>query len=129
MDAARDPVQPIELAAYEPLFFRIRANLLIDPAYLPEKVLAAVTSALQTAYAFAVRTFGQPVHKSEVMALIQAVEGVQAVQLIELYLKGQPPSLQSHLAARQATRTNNLTQLAQLLLLDPAGLALAEVTQ
>jgi len=129
MDAARDPVQPIELAAYEPIFFRIKANVIIDPAYLPEKVLAAVTSALQAAYAFEVRTFGQPVHKSEVMALVQAVEGVQAVHLLELHCKGQPPSLQAHLAARQATRANNLTQLAQLLLLDPAGLALAEVPQ
>ena len=88
MDAVRDTVQQLVIASYEPIFFRLKACVVIDPAYIAEKVLAAVKAALQQAYDFEQRDFGQPVHKSEVLATIQAVEGVTAVFLDQLYLQG-----------------------------------------
>ncbi len=132
MDAARDPVQRLEIASYEPIFFRLKARVLIDPNALSEKVLAAVKTALQQAYGFEQRSFGQPVHKSEVLAIIQAVEGVTAVFLDQLYLRGETAELETPLIASRAMRDEapgtqqGAIHAAQLLLLDTAGI---EVTQ
>ena len=137
MDAARDTVQPLAIASYEPIFFRLKARVLIDPAYIAEKVLAAVKAALTQAYAFEPRDFGQPVHKSEVVAVIQAVEGVTAAFLDELYLRGQTPDLYTPLLASRARCDKpdehdtacppEQRKPAQLLLLDPNGIDVTEV--
>jgi hypothetical protein len=111
----------------------LKARVLIDPAYIAEKVLDAVKSALQQAYAFEQRGFGQPVHKSEVLAILQSVEGVNAAFLDQLYLRGQTPDLQTPLLASRAARDETATpqggaiRPAQLLLLDPIGIDVTEV--
>lgn len=135
MDAARDTAQRLIVASYEPLYFRLKARVLIDPAYLADKVLAAVTATLRDAYAFERRAFGQPAHESEVLALIQAVEGVQAVFLDQFYLRGQTPARQTPLLAARARcdpaappGTCNVRP-AQLLLLDPRGIDLTEAAR
>ena len=133
MDAARDIVQRLLIASYEPIFFRLKARILIDPSYIAEKVLAAVTTALQQAYAFEQRSFGQPVHKGEVLAVVQAVEGVNAVFLEQLHLRGKTAELQTPLPASSAVRDESATHQegaikpAQLLLLDPNGIDVTEV--
>ncbi len=133
IDAARDTVQRLLIASYEPIFFRLKARILIDPSYIAEKVLAAVTAALQRAYAFEQRSFGQSVHKSEVLAIIQAVEGVNAAFLDQLYLRGKTAELQTPLLASRAVRDETATpqagaiKPAQLLLLDPIGIDVTEV--
>ncbi len=132
MDAARDTAQRLIIASYEPLFFRLRARVAIDPAYIAEKVLAAVKAALAQAYAFERREFGQPVHKSEVLATIQAVEGVTAVFLDRLYLRSQPDGRQTPLLALRARCDPSspppqcLIKPAQLLLVDPNGIDVTE---
>jgi predicted phage baseplate assembly protein len=138
MDGARDTVQPLAIASYEPIFFQLKARVVIDPAYIAGDVLDAVKSALQDAYAFEQRAFGQPVHKSEVLAAIQAVEGVTAVFLDQLYLRGQTPGPQTRLLASRArcdkpeeahdaTCAPAQRKPAQLLLLDPNGIDVTEV--
>jgi hypothetical protein len=132
MDGARDTVQRLEIASYEPIFFRLKGRVLIDPAYLPEKVLAAVKTALQKAYGFEQRNFGQPVHKSEVLAVMQAVEGVKAVFLDQLYLRGKTAELQTPLLSDRAVREEapagrqGAIKAAQLLLLDALGIDVTE---
>jgi phage-related baseplate assembly protein len=122
MDAARDTVQRFEIASYAPLFFKLEARLLIDPAYLTEKVIAAATTALTLAYSFAQRAFGQPIHVGEVLATLQGVDGVQAAFVDQLYFKGQSPQLQTPLPTRGARRDPDGTlQPAQLLLLEANG--------
>jgi hypothetical protein len=135
MDAARDTAQRLIIASYEPLYFRLKARVLIDPAYLASKVLVAVTAALRDAYAFERRAFGQPAHESEALALIQAVEGVRAVFLDRFHRRGQTPTRQTPLLAARArcdpaapSGTCNLRP-AQLLLLDPLGIDVTETVQ
>jgi hypothetical protein len=133
IDAARDAVQRLLIASYEPIFFRLKARVLIDPAYIAEKVLTAVKAALQQAYAFEQRGFGQPVHKSELLAIVQAVEGVNAAFLDQLYLRGKTAELQTPLLANRAVRDETAEpqggaiKPAQLLLLDPIGIDVTEV--
>jgi hypothetical protein len=130
VDSARDTAQPLVIACYEPILFRLQARLSVDPDYLHGKVVAAVKLALQQSYGFEQRSFGQPVYESEVLAVIQGVEGVRAVFLEHLYLRGTTPQLQAVLLAGCARREQPVAgqqgaiQPAQLLLLDPAGIDL-----
>ena len=43
IDAARDPVQQVEILSFQPKPFSVDATVVVDPAYIPEKVLAAVS--------------------------------------------------------------------------------------
>jgi hypothetical protein len=68
----------------------VNAALLIDPAYTWESVDAAARLALAAAFAFATRQFGQGVTPAEVIAVLQSVEGVVAVDLDEIWRVDQP---------------------------------------
>ncbi|NEQ89155.1 MAG: hypothetical protein F6K26_57590 [Moorea sp. SIO2I5] len=73
-----------------------------------------------SAFAFEQRTFGQGVTAAEVTALIQAVDGVEAVNLEALYLTGTTQELKSSLEVRLAIWNSQTKQAlpAQLLLLN-----------
>jgi predicted phage baseplate assembly protein len=75
--------------SYKPRYFRIVANVKVDPDYITEKVLKEVEQRLRTAFSFDARSFGQPVSLSEVVAVFQQVKGVVAVDVDQLYFAGE----------------------------------------
>jgi hypothetical protein len=89
-------VQP---ARYVPL--AVALQLCVAPDYLRGPVLAAVADALGSGYrADGTRgffhpdrlTFGDDVHASDLVAAVQAIDGVQSVQVLELRRSDQPGS-------------------------------------
>jgi hypothetical protein len=86
--SAGAPGVHVRVGSYRPAYFRLAATVLVDPAYLKEKVAAAVESALRARFSFEARSFGQPVALSEVVAVMQNVEGVVAVDVRRLYRDG-----------------------------------------
>jgi hypothetical protein len=82
---------------------------------------------LLTAFAFAARSFAQPVTAAEVIAVIQAVPGVIAVDLNTLTPDTgtapaqQPPTLLS-------TDPGGVGLGAELLTINPSGIKLKEMT-
>jgi hypothetical protein len=84
IEAACDPTQQSRIDSYTPLTFKAVVKVNIDAQYLSDKVLAAIKSKVQQAFAFDRRNFGQPVTASELIALIQRVEGVVYVDLDSL---------------------------------------------
>ena len=62
-------------------------------------MLAAVESACATNFPSTLRAFGQPVFLSEVIAAVQAVPGVMAVDVDKLYRAGSPATLETRLLA------------------------------
>ncbi len=86
IDSVRDPFQPVRVASYEPLRFNIAAKLLIDASYIPERVFAAANTALRNHFAFRNRGFGQEVSAAEIVTVLESVDGVEAVDLDQLYL-------------------------------------------
>ena len=84
---------PIELNTYVPRFFRLEGSVAVHPDYLPEKVLGAVEAQLRSDFSFETRVFGQGVALSEVVAIIQNVEGVVAVDLDFLHRSDNVKSL------------------------------------
>jgi len=127
IDAARDTTQRLLIDTYTPLSFRLKARLLVDPAYLPDKVVKVVESALKTAYSFGKRLFGQSVSRGEILALIQGVEGVDATFLDALYLTGQGTSQVDLLPARRARWEGNQIRPAELLLVDTTGISVEAI--
>ncbi|HBY59758.1 MAG TPA: putative baseplate assembly protein, partial [Solibacterales bacterium] len=63
--AGADPSQRFRIVSFEALRFGLQANVLVDPAYVREKVVAAVESELESRFGFAQREFGQAVNASE----------------------------------------------------------------
>jgi hypothetical protein len=81
MRGAGDPYVPMRVKSYAAAPFRLAAAITRDPNYPADRVEMAVREALLSTFAFDARAFGQPVALSEVMAAIQAVPGVVAVDV------------------------------------------------
>jgi predicted phage baseplate assembly protein len=124
MQQAGDPHVPLRVKTYRPAFFRLAAGVKVNPDFLPDKVLAAVEQALREQFSFTARQFGQPVALSEVVAVMQSVAGIIAVDVDKLYrfddtsagLKMLLPA-----AAPQAGDKGTIAA-AELLRLDPSPL-------
>lgn len=121
--------QPFRIKSYASLSFYLKANIWIDHRYIKEKVMTDVENTLNQVYSFKQRRLAQPVTKSEVMAVIQEVKGMVAVDLDELYLAGEANILNSYLPARRGRwdRQQNQPAPAELLTLSPDGMTLVEM--
>jgi hypothetical protein len=146
MDAIRDTTTPMELAGFEPTWFRVAATLRTSADRLFEDVVAAARAALTESFSFERRAFGQGVSAAEVVALLQGVPGVEFVDLDGLARSdpsdtSPPAGVEAWLSAEEArwseeeaalrvrARTLQSAQLvirpAQLLLLDPSPMGLS----
>jgi predicted phage baseplate assembly protein len=85
MRSSGDPRIPINVKSYSKASFRMKAEVKVDQAYQTEIVLAEVKSVLRDRFSFEAREFGQPVTYDEVMATMQEVPGVIAVNVKALY--------------------------------------------
>lgn len=122
-----DALVPLHLKSYRPIPFRIEAKLKIAADALVDDVLAAVESSLRTVFSFDRRDFAQAVSIDEVMAVIQGVRGVVAVDVDRLYRldPGAIPALVPRLFAKPPeTLGNGQWNAAELLTLEPGPLAL-----
>jgi predicted phage baseplate assembly protein len=119
IEQAGDSTVPLILKSYQPRFFRLSGQVKIDPDFLPENVLAQIEQKLRDSFSFRARDFGQPVHQSEVVALIQSVSGVVSANLITFHRSDENPTKHLHLvAAIPAPGGQDLTP-AEILMLDP----------
>ena len=122
IENAGDTVVPFIVKSYQPRFFRLSAQVKLDPEFLPDKVLAQIEQELRERFSFDARDFGQPVHRSEVVALIQGVQGVVSVNVKQFYRSDENPTTHLHLvAAVPAAGGQDLTP-AEILMLDPQPL-------
>ncbi len=122
-----DPLLPLQLKSYQPVSFRLKAKLKIATTALADAVLSDAERTLRSYFSFAQRDFVQQVSLDEVMAVIQNVRGVEAVDVDELYRldPGAVPALKPRLFAMppQVSADGSLNA-AELLTLDPGSLAL-----
>lgn len=123
LQAAGDPFVNVQVKSYRPALFKLAGTVKVDPDALPDTVLSAVEQALRTQFSFEARAFGQPVMLSEVIAEIQGVAEVVAVDWDKLYRAGMPATLQPRLlAALPETGADGEVAAAELLTLDPGPL-------
>jgi predicted phage baseplate assembly protein len=128
--AARHSQQPVEIDSYQPRTFRIAARILVDRQYVASAVLASVQQAVADEMSFERRELGEAVTASQVVAAMQRVAGVVAVDLDQLYFDGQPAQLNLRLPVRVATwdEAAGNVQPAELLTVHPQGIELSELT-
>ncbi|MBN2388422.1 MAG: putative baseplate assembly protein [Anaerolineales bacterium] len=129
LDAVRDPSQLVRVDTFDRLTFDLSANVAVDDRYLSEAVFSEVRTALEQAFSFEQRSFGQPVTAARVVTEIQKVAGVVYVDLDSLYLAGTSIVLDPILASRVAHVSAGLILRAQLLLINPLGISLQEVQE
>lgn len=122
----RDPGPPFLMASFDSRRFQLQATLWQDPRYQADAMEQAATTALLETFAFHQRDFGQGVSAAEVIALLQAVDGVIAVDLDRLHRSDRPPQLEPYLVAEIARWDATAQRIArgELLLIDPAGIQL-----
>lgn len=123
-----DALLPLTVQPYADARFTLQAMIKVDRAYDNDAVLAGVANALRAAYAFERRAFGQPVTLDEVYAVIQAVDGVIAADINQLYRLDTGPAAPQPaarlLAALPAPSGNGSVSPAELLTLDSGPIAL-----
>ena len=117
---AGDPYRAFTVDTYRPALFRVDATLTYDPAYQPDLVSSAVIAALRAGFGFEARNFAQPVALSEVIGVIQGVDGVVATDINELFRTDVAP--QRHPEPRLAADPPGVGLAAELLTIDPAGI-------
>lgn len=122
MQKAGDPRVSIRVDSYRPAFFKISAKVKTDPDRETEKVLKAIEKPLRSHFSFDRRDFGQGVTLSEVIAVIQSVAGMVAVDVDALYRTdglGGDGLKQPLSAAVPQPGAEGTVSAAELLLLDP----------
>jgi predicted phage baseplate assembly protein len=120
-----DPFVPVRVASFAKALFKVAGKIKVDPEYETDPVLTAAQDALREEFSFENRQFGQPVVLSEVIALLQSVAGVVAVDLDSLYRTGSAVKLNARLEANLPNGGDPATLgAAELLTLDPAPFAL-----
>jgi hypothetical protein len=85
IDAARDPAQHVQVETTDALRFRIQARLVPDPHYRSEQVIDAAKAALRRAFSLKRRDFGQDVTESEILGVLQSVDGIIAADMKRPY--------------------------------------------
>lgn len=125
MDRLRDPFQALQVESFDPLRFQLGARVRVDPDFVTEAVLKRVQAVLSETFSAEARELGQSVFLSEVMAVIQRVEGVVYVDVESLHLETKGATLENRIPAHSARIDGAGTvQRAQLLTLSPEPVAL-----
>jgi predicted phage baseplate assembly protein len=129
IQAFHDPLQPVLVNSYTPRHFNVSGKILVEAHYRAEAVLNAVQAALLQTFSFEQRSLGQPVTASEVIAVMQRVPGVIAVDLDWLHSSDQPSALLPFLSAGLATwdAGKKTSVAAELLMVNPNGITLFEM--
>jgi hypothetical protein len=129
LDALKDGGDPhvsVQLLSASLVTFKLGLKVKPDPDYESKSVLAAVEFALRAAFSFDARDLAQPVQRSEVIAVAQAVAGVVAVDLTRLY-RDAPPTKQMRLLAAPMRVQSGVALPAEVLTLDSGPLDQLEV--
>lgn len=119
-----DPYAQFSLLSYRPAYFKISAELYIHSDYIADLVLDTARLALREAFSFDARDLNQPVHLSEIISILQKVEGVTAVDVNYLYrsIGGAPVDPPPRSLMPNISSSNDMIEGAELLMLDPAPL-------
>jgi len=122
---AGDPYVTVQVRSYRNVLFRFAGKVKVYEDDRWEKVLAHIEQAVRAEFSFEARAFGQPVMLSEIIAVMQAVPGVLAVDVGALYRTREAAVANDRLLADVPEMgADGEVAAAELLTLDPAPLEL-----
>jgi hypothetical protein len=131
LGAAGDSSQRFIVNAFGQRYFTVDIQVVIDPRYIEDVVLAAVESEVRDAFSFDAREFGQSVTSAEVLKTVHQVPGVIAAHLQKLEPYAESDSVDDDagntldlVIARRASwnAASRRALAAELLLVNPVGI-------
>lgn len=119
-----DPLMPVRIVSYSDARFVLRLTVKSATDADATLVLSAVETALKMAFGFEARSFGQGVSVDEVAVVAQAVNGVEAIQVVALHRADTPlPAFVPRIfAVLPVASLTALPLAAELLVLDETAL-------
>ena len=127
IQAAGDSSHLVRIENFLHAYFKLTANVVVDPARDMTTVMTEVTAVVRFAFGFVARDLAQTVTEAEIIAIVQSIPGVIAVEVTQLYRADQSPGLGGTLPANGAHFASGTIVPAELLLLHPVGLSLVGV--
>jgi predicted phage baseplate assembly protein len=121
------PHPEVRIGSYQPVYFNVRARLLIDPDHQERQAAIEedIRLKISQAFAFDQREFGQDVTDSELITLMQDTPGVVAVELVHLHRSTQTAGLAQVLEANPARwHADGLLPAEMLLVNSQTGITL-----
>ena len=91
LQSSGDPYTHFSVLSYRPAYFKIDAGLYVHADYKSDLVLEEARLAMRNAFSFKVRSLNKPVHLSEIIGVLQQVDGVLAVDINSLYRSDSAP--------------------------------------
>jgi len=128
LNGARHPDIPVRLGSVDLREFTLQARVNVDPRYTSDKVYAALKAHLADVFSFERMGFAQSVAASSVLAEMQSVAGVVAVDLDALFFVSTAATLSAGLPALGARWSGGTIASDQLLIVDADGIQLSELT-
>jgi uncharacterized phage protein gp47/JayE len=135
-----DPFQPFVLKGCEQILFYVSAQVLEKQGYQFELVKAACIDALNASFGFEASALARSVTAGEVLAVLQRVDGVEAVELLAFgamqqsvrllsywYRPPARPVADARTDAAPARWENGAMKPAQLIVLDPDWIYITEM--
>jgi hypothetical protein len=116
------PFARFQLRNFQLRYFFLAAKILPHPDYVADDVRAAAEQALREAFSFEARDFAKNVFASQVLTVLQQVEGVEAALVGRLYATGAPIRNEALIAERATASAG-----AEILVLHPQPLDYLEV--
>ena len=105
LNSRRDPNRTMVVQSYTKIPVRLTATIFVNADYVVDDVLAEVQAAVTGYFAFDNQQFGQPVHLSNVYAVIQGVSGVTGADITTLQYKKASDAM-SHGATSDAVQVH-----------------------
>jgi hypothetical protein len=128
----KDPTTTFLLTSYKKMAFNVHAKILVSVDMEFEDVKHQVEDTLKAAFSFEKRDFGQAVTLSEVMSLIQGVEGVEAVDIESLYqhnpLSTSEPKEPEPIIPATAVKQQDGAKIPSLLVINEQGITVEEMS-
>jgi hypothetical protein len=124
----KDPLIQIRIESFTKRLFNVEANIAVAKDRRPEDIYSAIGESLQKKFSFDSRRFNQPVTLSEIMAAIQVIDGVVAVDLNYLYIYSEGAKFNDIIPEKIEIIDKNGNILpAWLLIVNPEGIILKEM--
>jgi hypothetical protein len=117
IERSADPSQVPLISSFVPAEFAVHLRIVRDLAWAEDALASTIRAALLDRFSFARREFAQPVAASEIVALVQAIPGVLALDLDALHRTTEHAKFESLLPAARATWSGYAVTPAELLLL------------
>lgn len=125
IDQYGDSGVPLRVISYQKQYFTLSAVVTASPDFITDKIRKEVESMLRRRFGFANMNFGQRIYLSQIIAYIQEIPGVMAVQVKSLYRSREAVNLHHILYSHiPKAGTGSEATAAELLTIDPRPIEL-----